>query len=864
MRRVVWLHLAALWAVAVAQPLFDLLGGNPEFFVAHRAGAPEVLLVTAALAVVFPAAVAACVTLVGLGGPRARTAALSVTIATFAGLFSVQVAIRAGAATWPVAASVALAAGIGTAAAYHRLAAVRTFFTVLSAAAIIVPVVFLTRPGIRSLIAPRAEASEATVGDPAAARATNGIAVTTPVVLVIFDELPLVSLLDGERNIDPLLYPNFAALARDGVWYRNATTVNDFTRWAVPSIASGRFPRQAALPAAIDHPDSVFTLLRHTHRLEVTESVTSLCPRTLCATGAEGSPADRLAAIGRDLRVVFLHTILPDDLAASLPDPTGTWAGFDDDLQGSSADVMDDPGTSADAQVASGRDDDADEERAIVQAAREQWREGITADRVAPVREFIEGIGSDDAQPTFYFLHTLVSHHPYYMLPGGRQNRTWVTIPGKVGGSWDRRQDWAVAQQYQRHLLQAGFIDGLLGDLVARLRDIDLYDRALIIVTADHGIAHVPGVSQRNFLGENAAEILRVPLVIKYPERVRSARRVSDVNAETIDIVPTIADVLSVELTWPVDGSSLLDPARPERPTKVVFSGGTGRRRDLDAGGPDVGPALRRKLALFGDGARNVHRAPRLPPYDALIGRRVDDLQVAGGGGAVEITYAWEYDDVNPNDEEAVVFDVAGRFAEVRPDAVVALAVNGVVEAVTRTWEANPRGWLATPRFDAWRPGKNALDVFVVERSGDGVVLRRTSVGQVRPPDLNLISDAAASDWGVGQWGFYPLEEPAGGTSFRWTRDRAELSNLFTHEAPREVDVAVAMVPGGRPKVLKIEANDCTLFEGEVGRGWSATLPLDRCAAAGDGLTLRFTTDAPRGTRDRRRLGVAVSRVVLR
>jgi hypothetical protein len=248
----------------------------------------------------------------------------------------------------------------------------------------------------------------------------------------------------------------------------------------------------------------------------------------------------------------------------------------------------------------------------------------------------------------------------------------------------------------------------------------------------------VPGVSQRNFLGENAAEILRVPLVIKYPERVRSARRVSDVNAETIDIVPTIADVLSVELTWPVDGSSLLDPARPERPTKVVFSGGTGRRRDLDAGGPDVGPALRRKLALFGDGARNVHRAPRLPPYDALIGRRVDDLQVAGGGGAVEITYAWEYDDVNPNDEEAVVFDVAGRFAEVRPDAVVALAVNGVVEAVTRTWEANPRGWLATPRFDAWRPGKNALDVFVVERSGDGVVLRRTSVGQVRPPDLNL------------------------------------------------------------------------------------------------------------------------------
>ena len=42
--RVVWvaLHIAALWAIAVAQPLFDLLGDNPEFFVAHRAGAAEV------------------------------------------------------------------------------------------------------------------------------------------------------------------------------------------------------------------------------------------------------------------------------------------------------------------------------------------------------------------------------------------------------------------------------------------------------------------------------------------------------------------------------------------------------------------------------------------------------------------------------------------------------------------------------------------------------------------------------------------------------------------------------------------------------------------------------------------------------
>ncbi len=124
--------------------------------------------------------------------------------------------------------------------------------------------------------------------------------------------------------------------------------------------------------------------------------------------------------------------------------------------------------------------------------------------------------------------------------------------------------------------------------------------------------------------------------------------------------------------------------------------------------------------------------------------------------------------------------------------------------------------------------------------------------------------NAAANDWGVRQWGFYPVEGPAGGHQFRWTRDRAELSNLFTHDPPREVEIGAIRVPGGKQKALKIEANDCTLFDGVVRHGWSSTLSLARCEVAGAGLTLRFTTEATRHATDRRQLGVALSRVVLR
>ena len=836
-----WLRVAGLWAIVVAQPLFDLLGANAEFFVAHRAGAADVVVLTLSLAILLPSILTTLVWLVGLAGSLARAVAVGVVMGALSGLLMMQLAVRAGVTSSLVAIPLSLVAGIAVALANQRLAAVRTFFTVLGVAAVVTPAVFVLKPGMRSLVA----GSTTATATPTTLAASAGTSSATPVVFVIFDELPLLSLLDEDRQIDSLLYPHFAALARDGVWFRNATTVSDFTRWAVPSIVSGTYPRRSALPSAADHPDTLFTLLGRTHRLEVTEPLTDLCPQTLCPRDVEPPPDGRLVTIGRDLGVIYLHTVLPADLTAGLPDPRHTWAGFSG---GADADTGD-----------SGADDD---QPAAATARRQRWRRGMDASRVTPVRQFVQGIGADDPQPTLYFLHTLVSHYPHDMLPGGRQNGTVATLPAKFGGNW-RQEPWAVAQQYQRHLLQAAFVDGLLGQLVARLKDLGLYERAIVVVTADHGISYTAGAPQRNYARENAAEIVRVPLVIKFPERLEVVQPINDSNAETIDILPTIAAALGLAVTWPIDGASLLDPARRERPSKAIFPASTGERLDLDAEGPDLAPALRRKLTLFGDGTGNLHRAPRLPGFDHLVGRPLSELRVADGGGAVEILHAWDYADVDLK-APAAVFDVAGRFDSPRPDTFIAVAINGRVEAVTRTWESNARGWLATPRFDAWRRGRNAIDVLVIERDAGGVLLRRASVGQVRPAELNLVLAAAATDWGVRQWGFHPVETTAGGNQIRWTRERAELSNLVTHKPPRQVEIGAVRVPGGKPKALKVEANDCILFEGTVHQGWSSTLSLDRCDLSGVGLTLRFTTDAPRRSTDRRRLGIAMSRVVLR
>src|ERR671919_3092705 len=81
------------------------------------------------------------------------------------------------------------------------------------------------------------------------------------VVLLIMDELPGDSLLDRRGRVDPVRYPNFAALASDSTWFRNAYSIFDSTTKAVPLIIDGMWPRPGLSPDRRDHPDPLFGML---------------------------------------------------------------------------------------------------------------------------------------------------------------------------------------------------------------------------------------------------------------------------------------------------------------------------------------------------------------------------------------------------------------------------------------------------------------------------------------------------------------------------------------------------------------------------------------------------------------------------
>jgi arylsulfatase A-like enzyme len=99
------------------------------------------------------------------------------------------------------------------------------------------------------------------------------------------------------------------------------------------------------------------------------------------------------------------------------------------------------------------------------------------------------------------------------------------------------------------------YADGELGRLFAELRTRGLWDRTLIVLTADHGEEFA---EHGLFLHEqNHEEIARVPLLIRFPYGRFGGRRVAGL-VSTLEVMPTILDALGVPANREVMGRSAL------------------------------------------------------------------------------------------------------------------------------------------------------------------------------------------------------------------------------------------------------------------------------------------------------------------
>lgn len=156
------------------------------------------------------------------------------------------------------------------------------------------------------------------------------------------------------------------------------------------------------------------------------------------------------------------------------------------------------------------------------------------------IREAVE-----DGRPFFAVIWDGSPHRPYIALPEDR-----ALFPD-------------LDEDSRRHYGELVAFDRSVGMLREGLRDLEVAENTLIWYCSDNGglgdlepgsVAHLRGLKGSVWEGG-----LRVPGIIEWPTVIEP--RITDYPASTLDIFPTIADILDLpasDLLEPVDGISLL------------------------------------------------------------------------------------------------------------------------------------------------------------------------------------------------------------------------------------------------------------------------------------------------------------------
>ncbi len=672
-------QLLAISGFALAQPLFDILGKNAEFFAVRGSTPGDIVLFALAVTFVPALVLLAAELVVGVVSRPAGYVMHLVFLGFLGAVFGVQLLKRSGIDGTTTLIVGAVAIGAAILLAVWRVRAAGSFLTVLAAAPVVFLCLFLLNTPVEQLVFPTAESRAATAK----------VRASTPIVFLLFDEFPVIDLQDRTGAIDAKRFPNFARLAASSTWFRNTTTLSASTTVAVPVILTGNPPVRGALPIAHDYPNNLFTLLGGRYRMNVTEVQTRLCPERLCKRKQENAEK-RLSSLYSDARTVYLHLIAPPTLEERLPAIDESWGDFG---AGSASGVA----TEAPAKLP---------------------KVNLSTFYLGRVPDFNRFVASfrppGNGPPTLYFLHVLLPHTPWLYFPDGRVRAVaTVNAPGRTGERWWRTQ--LPLQAWQRHLLQVGYTDRLLGTFLRRLHSTGLWDKALVVVTADHGISFRGGDLRRRPSKTNLAELAFTPLFVKLPGQ-EQGRVVDDRHVVTPDILPTIADVLGVRIPWKTTGRSAL-------------AGGPGSRRVkvLNVSAPYVTTlaqrqrSLARQLSLFGSGGWGPQFSGT-GPYRSLVGATVRTLHPASAaaGSATVDAVGSKLLRSFPRRSPLIPSPLVGTLSGVAAGDALALALDGRIAAVSAAYRdpsGGPVRFSVLPAETAFRAGRNSVRLFVVSGS---------------------------------------------------------------------------------------------------------------------------------------------------
>ena len=666
------LQLAGLFGLAVAQPLFEVLQKNAQFFIVRRSPAGDFYSALIVVCLAIPLVFIAFRHLLDLISKRAGRLFHFLLMTT---LFALLWLLLIKQLTFPPFLSILFSLILAAVSSYLYYRYMREWIYVLLFVAMIVyvPIDFLNSDDISRILSSESPLIE-----------SHKINARTPIVVLVLDELPLGSLLNREKQIDSRAFPNFARLQQQSTWFRNTSSVSDLTEKGVAAVITGLYPDQPRLPTVFDYPRNLFTLLGTSYELEVQESDTQFHPEKTVYTPLPETYAQRMESMLLDLSAIYLQITLPAPYAKAFPSLGHTWRDF--------------------------------------------WQTNATAPRKEKIKRaapFVQWIDSIEGppRPVLYFLHVELPHGPWMLFPSGTEYNfsRWSSPIAKEETLQGWQGDQIVAHRaFQRYMIQLVYVDLLIGKLLDRLNDLGLFDSSLLIVTADHGICFDPAQAHRPITNSNFVDTLSVPLFIKFP--FQNEPSVDDRNAETIDVLPTIAQVVGANPGWNWDGESLLKPST--RKTRKAFSWmmRAGKAFQFDSFSYTDSRNYRLKLDLFGS-ELDPKDLFRMGPQPEVLGKVVQSL---APHPEERITAAFYNRKSLQNVDLAAGFVPALISGKIRfPDSFsdrsnALVALNGVVRASTPLFplEDHTWGFATLVPENSFVQGTNDVTVLLPHKNG--------------------------------------------------------------------------------------------------------------------------------------------------
>jgi arylsulfatase A-like enzyme len=190
----------------------------------------------------------------------------------------------------------------------------------------------------------------------------------------------------------------------------------------------------------------------------------------------------------------------------------------------------------------------------LLRVAGEKSRTAITSQQVAQraVDYLQKRSSAKDQRPFFLFLHFFDVHYDYNPPPPYARMFD-AAYAGRATGNVDTVRPGMPSRDLNHVVAlydgEIAWVDANIGKILSSLRALGLDDNTIVAITADHGeefLEHGQAAHYKTLYDE----VLRVPLLIRYPGHVASGRRVQG-QVRLMDVAPTLLSLAGLPVPHP-------------------------------------------------------------------------------------------------------------------------------------------------------------------------------------------------------------------------------------------------------------------------------------------------------------------------